>query len=190
MSTVQKIQVKLLSSVEPDVIPYVPVFHRWIRDNALSELLIDVVDYSHVQNGPEVLLVGHGADYALDREGGHLGLLFANKRDDLGENGFATALRRAFRAAALLESESGPERPILFRADELHFKVADRLSTPNDDASFRRLEPSLKAALSALYPGLPFELLRTGTSRELFSVQARISGAPAFSEAAKRAAAL
>ena len=30
----------------------IPVFHRWIREQATPELLIDVADYAHVPGGP------------------------------------------------------------------------------------------------------------------------------------------
>src|SRR5947207_3342533 len=56
------------------------VFHRWIQTQRLDELLIDVTDYSHVHHGPGVILIGHGADYALDEEEGRLGLKYTLKR--------------------------------------------------------------------------------------------------------------
>jgi hypothetical protein len=64
-----KVQVKIFASSPIAVESYIPVFHRWIRDNVLNELLIDVVDYSHVPNGPEVVLLGHASDYMLEQAG-------------------------------------------------------------------------------------------------------------------------
>jgi hypothetical protein len=29
----------------------IPIFHRWIQDQALDEVLIDVADYRHVHHG-------------------------------------------------------------------------------------------------------------------------------------------
>ena len=44
---------------------FIPVFHDWIQ-NPSGELLIDVVDYRHVHDGPGVILIAHDAHYAID----------------------------------------------------------------------------------------------------------------------------
>lgn len=181
-----KVQVKIFASTPISVESYVPVFHRWIRDNVLGELLVDVVDYSHVANGPEVVLLGHASDYMLDRQGGRLGLLYASKREPATDEGpFIPALRRALRACLLLEREQGPE-PLAFRSDELVLRINDRLRAPNDDATFRRLEPELKAAFERLYAGAGFELSRVGEPRDLLSIQVRSASAPPLGELARR----
>ncbi len=171
---VQKVQVKLFSSGSPDVEGHLPVFHRWIRDNVLGELMIDVVDYSHVTNGPELVLIGHGSDYAIDRGAGRVGLLYANKREPADPAGeFRAALRRSLRAATLLERETGPREPFVFRSDELLIRVADRLSSPNTDQTLAALEPELRAALDQLYAGAPVSVQRVGSQREVFQVEVR-----------------
>ena len=50
-----KLQVKLFSDNvdSSNLEKFIPVFHRWIRDHLLDELMIDVADYSHVHHGPE-----------------------------------------------------------------------------------------------------------------------------------------
>ena len=35
----------------------IPVFHKWIREQSIDELLIDVADYTHLPTGPNALLV-------------------------------------------------------------------------------------------------------------------------------------
>lgn len=183
-----KVQVKFFSSGTPDVMAYVPVFHRWIRDAVLKELMLDVADYSHVPNGPDVLLVGDAADYSLDRFGGRLGLLYAGKREAQSEEGpFALGLRKALNACKLLESEPGPTAPLAFRSDEVLIRVADRLRAPNDDATFERLLPQIRAALQKVYGGSELELRRVGGPREMFSVEVRAAGAPSIGELARRA---
>ena len=133
-----KLQVKLFASENGDVERYVPVFHRWIRDNVLGELVLDVVDYRHVTDGPAVVLIGHAVDYALDLGGGELGLLHVRKRDALPESErLADALRRALRVAVLLEREPGLEQPLAFRGDRLLIRVTDRLAAPNTDETLR-----------------------------------------------------
>ena len=52
------------SPVELDKV--IPVFHRWIQTGAVEGLLIDVADYSHVPQGPGVMLIAHEGNYALE----------------------------------------------------------------------------------------------------------------------------
>ena len=65
-----------------DLAAAIPVFHRWIQQQALPGLLLDVADYRHVPEGPGVVLVAHEAIYGLDQGGGRLGLLY-NRRTRL-----------------------------------------------------------------------------------------------------------
>jgi hypothetical protein len=185
----ERIQVKVFTSGKPDVPGYVPVLQRWIRDRVLNELLIDVVDYSHVAEGPEVALIGHESDYVLDRAGGKLGLLYASKRSAVSEHGaFLPALQRVFNACLLLEKEAGPQVPFAFRADELLVRVADRLGAPNNDATFSLFEPALREALGRIYGSTPFTLSRSGSPRELFSIEVRAPAAPPLCELLPRLA--
>lgn len=187
----EKIQVKVFSSGKPDVPGYVPVFQRWIRDRVLSEHLIDVVDYSHVAEGPEVALIGHESDYVLDRASGKLGLLYASKRNAVSEHGaFLPALQRVFNACLLLETEAGPQVPLAFCTDQLLVRVADRLGAPNNDATFKRFEPALREALARIYANTPFTLSRVGTPRELFSIEVRAPAAPPLGDLLPRLAAI
>lgn len=46
---------------------FIPVFHSWIQRRALAgHQLIDVHDYSHVADGPGILLVAHEANLNFD----------------------------------------------------------------------------------------------------------------------------
>lgn len=181
----EKVQIKLFASADAHTESYVPVFHRWIRDNVLNELLIDVVDYSHVANGPEVLLLGHASDYALDRGDGRLGLLYAAKREPLSADGsFVPALRKALRAARLLGTEASVKEPLRFNTDTLLVRIADRLNAPNNDETFARVEPALRSALATIYGDISARITRVGTPRDLFSVEVAIPGAPALEKLA------
>lgn len=44
----------------------VPIFHRWITERALDEILVDVADYRHVFQGPGLTLIGHESTYHID----------------------------------------------------------------------------------------------------------------------------
>ena len=41
------------------------MFHRWIQTRAVDGLLIDVADYTHLKDGPQVLLAGHEGNYSM-----------------------------------------------------------------------------------------------------------------------------
>ena len=56
-----------------DLVEFIPIFHRWIQNKALSDLLIDVADYSHVHAGPGILLIAHEGNYAVDETGNRRG---------------------------------------------------------------------------------------------------------------------
>ena len=184
-----KIQVKLFSTLNADALEYVPIFHRWIRNHELDELLIDVVDYSHVKHGPDVVLIGHESDYAIDRAMGKLGLLYAQQRgQNAPGNPWLGAFKRALHAGVRLQSESAPTTPLAFRTDEITLRVADRLLAPNTDVTFDRLKPEINGALRTLFGSTAFSIARTGSPRELFSVEVRAPGAPPPAELLSRLA--
>ena len=64
----QHVNVKLFveGTLQVDPERFIEVFHRWIREHTLDEMLIDIADYRHVPAGPSVLLVGFEADYSLE----------------------------------------------------------------------------------------------------------------------------
>jgi len=172
----RKVQIKLFVDTPRDLDPepFVPVFHRWIQDHALDDMLIDVAQYGHVHQGPAVLLVGHGSDYAIDFGEGKVGLLYSRKREAPSDAAECVkdALRRALAAAKKLEEDPSLPKPVRFRSDEILFRLNDRLLAPNDTATFAAVEPILKSALAPLF-GAPPALEQRGTARELFTVAAK-----------------
>ncbi len=63
----------------------VPVFHRFIREELVDGIPIDVARYAHVVDGPGVLIIGHRKDYSLDLADGRPGLAATWKRDPEGD---------------------------------------------------------------------------------------------------------
>ena len=137
---------------EVDLPGLVPVFHRWIREESVPGLLIDVADYVHVAAGPGLQLVGHDGDYVLDGgansrwPNGRLGLLYKQKRewdsDSLPER-LRSVLQRATRAIQLLQDNPG----LTFRADEVEISFPDRLNVPNTAESFAVVQGEVTAVL-------------------------------------------
>lgn len=149
-----RIHVKFFLKEEtiPSLPAVVPVFHRWIQDQAVEGLLIDVADYKHVYQGPGIMLVGHEGDYVIDEQDGRPGLQYRRKREwpseDLSER-LAAAVRPAVQARRVLENE--PEG-YAFYPDELSLQLVDKLRTPNTPAVFESLAPVIEEALQRFFP--------------------------------------
>jgi len=152
---VQHINVKIfaLQPAAIDLGDAIGVFHRWIQDKVVPELLIDVADYRHVPAGPGVMLIAHEANYSLDTSGGRLGLLYNRKRAEDGTT--AGKLRQAYDAALAatkrLEQEPPFRGKLKFDPQDCEVIFNDRLLTPNDDATRRTIAPELKAAFAGLW---------------------------------------
>jgi hypothetical protein len=187
---VERIGVKLYAA-DPGLVEvdrFIAVFHDWIRRGAVPGLLIDVADYSHIHEGPGVMLIGHEADHALDLGEGRPGLLYQRKRDSRGDlrERLRQALTGAVVAAAEAEAEPGAG-PIAFRTDEFRVVLLDRLAAPNDEATLAALRPALEDVLAEAYPGREVTLERIGDdAREPFGVRVRVAGAPALAELRRR----
>ena len=155
----------------------IPVFHRWIQEQRLEELMIDVADYTHVHQGPGVMLICHEAHYGMDEGGGRVGLLYTQKRGATGSlaDRFAHALSRTLKAAVHLEKDL--EGKVVFRGDEIAMGIADRLLAPNTPATLAAVRPALEAVLEKLHGGAPFTLGQLGGPRDTFGVTVTCAGA-------------
>jgi hypothetical protein len=176
----QKFQVKFYlepSAFDPEDV--VPVFHRWIREHTLPELIIDVADYTHVFEGPGIALIGDGTDYFLDQSEGRLGLLFSRKRhapaeDQRVQDGF----RRALNACALLEADTGFKHPLRFATNEILVRAPDRLLTPNTEGSFAEFKAQLEPVLSRAYAGAGLTITHVGDAKGPLTVRIKSDQKP------------
>jgi hypothetical protein len=157
--TPERVAVKLYllnpEEIEPQAA--VPVFHDWIRRAAVPGLLVDVADYSHVKDGPGVILVGHEADYALDLGEGRPGVLCRWKRgvEETAADRLAFALEGALLAAEAFESDpSLAVRPRFGRAEAL-VAVEDRLAAPQGPTTLEALRPAVEAAVERVLGAPP-----------------------------------
>jgi hypothetical protein len=167
MTEAQRLQVKLFfrDGARPEPRAVIELFHRVIRERLLDGLLIDVTDYSHVHQGPGVMLIGHEANYSTDEAGGRPGLLYSHKRDAPGavtapfEERLAGAARSALAAARRIEEELG----VPIHGGELLVRWNDRLLAPDDDETVAAARPPLEALAARLWAGAPVTLLRVAT---------------------------
>jgi hypothetical protein len=152
---------------------FIPVYHRWIQKHAVEGMLVDVADYSHLPQGPGVMLIAHEADYGMDSSEGPLGLLYTRKTSSGGRlsDRIADGFRAALGACVKLENEPEFLGKLKFRAGGAVFIANDRLNAPNSDETFQALRPELAAALAKVYPS-SVELRRISTDpRSRLTVQ-------------------
>ena len=138
---------------------FIPIFHGWIQRQALEgHLLIDVHDYSHIQNGPGILLVAHEGNFSLDMSDGRPGLYYYRKTPTALSpvDHMAAIFKTGLAACRLLEKDT----KLKFKMDELLVVANDRLEAPNTDETFNELQPALKAALQDVFGQSPFTLTR------------------------------
>lgn len=161
---------------------FIPVFHDWIQHQRLDELLIDVVDYRHVHDGPGVMLIAHDAHYAIDVAGGRMGLLYSRRREthpsrkaiqSVAER-LHSVLGCAFKACRLLEAEPSLQGRLKFRGDEMLLRINDRLVSPTLDA-FDDLQLHLKPLLADLYTDCQVEMERDGGTDSRLTVAIKVS---------------
>lgn len=166
----QHINVKLLVKhpEKVDLEGVVPVFHTWVQGQIFDELLLDVADYSHVPDGPGVVLIGHEADYALDNTDGRLGVRYNRKAPWPGSNRerLVQATRSALKALQRLEQDFN----LHFNNREIEIIVNDRLLAPNTDASRQAAEPELKEFLDQLFAADGYSTKYPSEARKLFGV--------------------
>jgi len=141
-----KFGIKIFAS-NPDAVDirdFIPVFHGWIQQQKIGgHLLIDVHDYSHVHEGPGILLVGHEGNFSMDQAEGRLGLVYCRKQP------VADALKVVFETAQaacrLLETDA-KLNGIKFRTDEFLVFSNDRLLAPNTIDTRAQLQSAIKRA--------------------------------------------
>ncbi len=171
---VQKVGVKFLLAdpANYDLLSLIPVFHRWIQTKALDGLLIDVADYSHLEQGPGIMLITHEGDFSFDLAGGRAGMMYRRKQPldgSLGER-LVEICRICLGACALLEADS-EAGSLVFRSDTLTLTAYDRLLAPNEESTRTELESVLATLAGALFGEGPHVVEVERPSSEPFSVR-------------------
>jgi hypothetical protein len=159
-----------------DILKLIPIYHRWIQDKALDDLLIDVADYSHVPSGPGVMLIAHEGNYALDESGHELGVVYYSKQKLPGElpERFARVAYKALEATQLMSRDPDLEGALHVSGTELQFFANDRLSAPNTEAAYDEIEPAFRRFLDRLYDGAPYTLSREQDPKERLSFRVQV----------------
>jgi hypothetical protein len=167
---------------------FIPVFHRWIQQDKLEGMLVDVAEYTHVYQGPGVLLIAHEANYSVDETDGKRGFLYAQKRtpEKKSEEHLKTSFRRALQAAAWLEKESEFAGKLKFSAGHFHVSVNDRASAPAGKASQAELEKQLKPFLDSLYGAGAYSLSPEKDAKKMVGFEVKANKVIAVEELVKK----
>ena len=171
--TLQHIVVKVPVQGELGIEPgeLIPIFHRWVAEQSMPELLIDVADLRHVPDGPGVILVGSEADYSLDNGQSEWGLQYRRKDVLAGSNvdRLTQALGAARAACARLEQELGGR--VRFDQSRADVIVNDRALAPNTDETRRAAAPDLDAFARAAFGATATATPHGGDPRRRFGVR-------------------
>lgn len=161
-----------------DILKLIPMYHRWIQQDALEDLLVDVADYSHVPAGPGVMLIAHEGNYALDETDHERGVVYYSKHPLAGElpERFAQVASKALKAAQLMQEDAELEGAVRLAGNRLQFFANDRLAAPNTQAAYAELEPALRTFLDRLYAGARYTLARETDPKERLSVRVQAEG--------------
>ncbi len=161
-------------------------FNTWIPES--PEVFVDVADYSHVEDGPVILLVGHSVSYALDGAGRRLGLLYERRQPVAGSNveKLRESLGELFQAALRLENDALFAEKPNFAVGDLKFIVNSRALAPNHEDTLTALRPELESLLGSLYGAGNFEIARNLDPRQRFMVSMRSQAPMTVSEALTR----
>ena len=179
MTTVpRRLGVKFSLNREPSLKPddIMPIFQRWIQEHRIEGMLIDVIDYKHVPDGPGIVLIADEADIAYDLSDGETGLHVIRKRDLPAA--LSEALRLVFSSALevarALEAEAPGEIVFDFSAAKISF--LDRMNYRNDPAVFEETREYLTDLLSDIF-GAPVAVSRFyDDSRAVFAIRCSIDG--------------
>jgi len=169
----QHINVKLLVQ-DPggvDLEPLIPVFHGWIEAQNGDELLIDVADYTHVADGPGIVLIGHEGNYSVDNTDHRLGVRYNRKAalDGSNQDRLAQAARAALAACRRLEEEPRLDGKLRFNGQDIEVFLNDRLIAPNNSATRQAADPDFQLFFQKLFRRREYSITYGSDPRKLFT---------------------
>ncbi len=151
------------------------VFQKWIQEDKIDDLLIDVADYAQVPEGPGIVLVGHNTLYSLDNNEGRLGVLVNRRTVAEGSNQelVKKEIGKARVICQMLQAEAVFKGKLEFADNELQIIVNDRRLAPNTDETLAALKPDLEAALAETLGAATYSFERNQDPRSRFVVNVK-----------------
>lgn len=129
------------------------VFGRWRLEE--GQEILDLADYSHVPDGPGVVLIGHLWHFGIDWGYGRPGLYYASRRNLTGplDQRLGQALTGLLEKSIRLLAEDDMQPALPPRCGDLQIQINDRLRHPNDAASEAEFRPAVEALVARIYGG-------------------------------------
>jgi len=176
---ISRINVKVFMDQGADVATetWFEVFNTWIHEPD-NDVLVDVADYTHVENGPQTILVGHNANYALDTTDGRFGFLYARKR---GLNGsldasLKEAISCALKSCKRLSEDERLGGQVNFNGESIQIALNDRLGATNDAQTRDACISELNTILDKLYAGSGYKVTANEDARKTVTLDISAEG--------------
>ncbi|MYE26696.1 MAG: hypothetical protein F4X87_05680 [Chloroflexi bacterium] len=144
-----KFSLKQQPTLQPEEI--LPIFQRWIQEHAIEGMLIDVIDYKHVPDGPGIVLIADEFDLAYDLADGEIGLYYIRKRNlpESLDDSLRLVISRTLAAARALEAEAPSDIVFDYRSAKISF--LDRIHYRNEPEIFEAVRRTLSETLSEVF---------------------------------------
>lgn len=155
MEPIRAVDVKVFATKGESITAYefMGVLQRWIREHKVPGILIDVADYSHIPDGPGVVLVGHEGNISVDYADGRMGLLYRYKwpAEPDTPSRIEAAVKFALDAAGKLEAEPEFTGRLEFDKTKVDIIANDRLRAPHADEAAASFSAAVEKAVSGLF---------------------------------------
>ena len=144
-----KFSLKQQPTLQPEDI--LPIFQRWIQEHTIEGMLIDVIDYKHVPDGPGIVLIADEFDLAYDLADGEIGLYYVRKREltETLKEALRLVISSALAAARALEAEAPGD--IIFDFNMAKISFLDRIHYRNKPEFFELVQGTLTETLSEIF---------------------------------------
>ena len=156
---------------------FIPVFHTWIQDELVEDhLLIDVADYSHIPDGPGIMLIAHEGHFSLDQEKYQPGIMYMRKTKIECEfiERFNQVLSITIEAANRLRNFD-IINDINFISNSFRFIANDRLYAENTIDNQHLYKEKIQKAINNKYPDRKIEFEDASDAKERMAFTVRFS---------------
>ena len=147
---------------------FIPVFHNWIQEKVINDhLLIDVADYSHIPDGPGIMLIAHEGHFSLDQENHQPGIMYMRKTelDGTFNDRFNKILSTVIEAADQLRNNN-INKDINFINNSFRFIANNRLYAENTIENQTLYKKKIKNVLNEIYPDSNVEFVDVSNENE------------------------
>ena len=156
---------------------FIPVFHSWIQDKVIADhLLIDVADYSHIPDGPGVMLIAHEGHFSLDQENHQPGIMYMRKTEFGGDfkERFINVLSTTIQAANNL-CDNNRNKKVDFISNSFRFITNDRRIAENTYDNQKLYQNEVRKSLVELYSTCEVEYKDISTENERLAFTVNIN---------------